>query len=213
MSEEIKYINLIKQDIYTAKINSVNHKQVAFDIENYGKNIKKETPGYGHISRGFVQYEDIVMPVTPEILKLEKEIINILNKLNKKEYYIKDTWAVKLTKDQSVIAHSHHSNSHIHPEEYFSVAYYPSAPEGSAELIFSVEWCNIMKNTVAVKPENGLLVIFNSYITHMTARHSINDPRFVVSMNLSPKIPNCTPNADWSVYWDRPNIENPKTAI
>jgi hypothetical protein len=67
-----------------------------------------------------------------------------------------------------------------------------------------------MQTNVPVIPEKGKLVVFNSYITHMTARHSIDEPRLVVSMNLAPVVPNIDPNADWSVYWNRPIIDNPK---
>jgi hypothetical protein len=44
----------------------------------------------------------------------------------------------------------------------------------------------------------------------MTTRHRIDEPRISVSMNLAPIEPNKTPNADWSIYWDRPVIENPR---
>lgn len=209
MNKKFNSINLIEQKIYTAILDEINHDQVALDINNYAETIAQETPGYGYISRGFVQYEDLVLPVTPEIKKLERSIIEYMNFIFQKEYIINDTWAVKLVENQSVIAHSHHSNNHIYPEEYFSIAYYPQVPSGSAELIFSTDWCGTMKNTYAVKPQKGLLVIFNSYLLHMTARHKIKEERLVVSMNLSPRYPKKTPNADWSVYWNRPIIESP----
>jgi hypothetical protein len=66
-----------------------------------------------------------------------------------------------------------------------------------------------MQGNFAVHPEVGMLVVFNSYITHMTARHKVDEPRRVLSMNLGPKNPSNLPNADWSVYWDRPTIDNP----
>jgi len=210
MNDNFDSHSLIDQKIYTKILNEVNHDQIASDINLYAKNIEQETPGYGHISRGFVQYEDLVLPITPEIKKLENCILLDFKNFFNKEYRIDDTWAVRLVENQSVIAHSHYSNHQIYPEEYYSIAYYPSVPDSSAELIFSAEWCGIMKNTFAVKPRKGLLVIFNSYITHMTARHKITEPRLVISMNLSPVNPKTTPNADWSVYWDRPIIDNPK---
>ena len=190
-------------------LDDINHKQIAADVNNYGIGMNKNSPEYGWISRGFVQYEDIIIPVTPEIQKLENEILLIINQMTNKEYLVKDIWAINLIENQSVIAHSHHSNLHAHPSEYYSVAYYPEAPEGSAELIFLVEWCGVMQRMHAVTPLVGMLVIFNSYMTHMTARQKVSQPRLVVSMNLEPVSPNIEPNADWSVYWDRPIITSP----
>jgi len=206
---EILEIPIIRQSIYKTYLDEINHDQVASDLRLYSVPIKQECPEHGWVSRGFVQYEDLVVPVTPEIVRLEKVILSVLEKMTGNEYEIHDMWSVDLIKNQSVIAHSHHSNLHSHPEEYYSIAYYPEVPDGSAELIFSTQWCGIMQGNFAVKPEVGMLVIFNSYITHMTARHKVDAPRRVLSMNLGPKNPSNLPNADWSVYWNRPVIDNP----
>jgi hypothetical protein len=212
MNRQIDSVSIVSQIIHVARLDDIDHDQVASDIELYAVGIEQESPEYGWISRGFVQHEDLVMPVTPEITKLESAILETVKQMTNRDYKIDDMWAVKLVKNQSVIAHSHHSNSHVHPEEYYSVAYYPQAPQGSAELIFSANWCGVMQTNVPVTPEKGKLVVFNSYLTHMTARHSIDEPRLVVSMNLAPVVPNIDPNADWSVYWNRPIIDNPKLA-
>lgn len=209
MSEKVKEIPVITQSVYVATLDSLNHKQIKSDLDNYGVGINQDSPEHGWISRGFVQYEDIIVPITPEISKMETVILGVMADLTGKEYEIHDMWAVNLIKNQSVIAHSHHSNLHAHPSEYFSIAYYPEVPIGSAELIFMVDWCGVMQKTFAITPEVGMLVIFNSYMTHMTARHKIEEPRIVVSMNLGPKNPNKTPNADWSAYWERPVVNDP----
>jgi len=207
----IERINLIQQDVYIVYLEDVNHDQVASDVKLYSKIIDQECPEYGWISRGFVQYEDLIVPRTPEISNLETCILKTMKQITGKSYCIDDIWAVELEKNQSVISHSHHSNLHAHPEEYYSIAYYPSVPQGSAELIFTSNWCNIMESTRSVTPKKGLLVIFNSYLKHMTARHKIDEPRWVISMNLSPVEPNKEPNADWSVYWNRPTVDYPKS--
>jgi hypothetical protein len=210
MSEEIKVntIPLIRQNVFTANLDGINHSKIASDIKSYGKTINQDCGEYGWISRGFVQYEDIVVPITPEITKLENTILNVIEELTGKKYKIDDMWAVNLLENQSVIAHSHYSNFHFHPDEYYSIAYYPEAGCDSAELIFTSSWCEHMNGTTSIKPATGMLVLFNSYIKHMTARQKSSSPRLVLSMNLSPIQPNVSPNADWSVYWDRPIIDN-----
>jgi len=205
---KINVIPLIQQNVYTASVEEINHSRIASDVKLYGNTIKQDCEEYGWVSRGFVQYEDIVVPITPEIQKLENVILGVVKQMTGKEYKIDEMWAVNLLQNQSVIAHSHHSNLHIHPNEYYSLCYYPEADEDSAELIFTSNWCEHMSNTTAIKPKTGMIVLFNSYLTHMTARQKSKSPRLVLSMNLSPLEPNTTPNADWSVYWNRPIIHN-----
>lgn len=201
-------VPLIDLSIWTGKLDNVDPIKIADDIKNYARTIEQECPDYAAISRGFVQFEDLVMPVTKEITKLEKTVAEKLEELFGKEYKLNDTWAVDLIKNQSVISHTHHSNLHADPSEYYSVVYYPQVPDGSAELIFSYNYCNLISGVKSVKPEVGTFVIFNSFIQHMTSRNQSDESRLVVSMNWGPVEPNVSPNADWSVYWDRPLIES-----
>lgn len=205
---ECSRVPLIDLGIWVGKFNDIDPQKVAHDIESYAKTIEQECPDYGAISRGFVQFEDLVMPVTKEITKLENAVAAQLQNLFGKKYELHDTWAVDLVKNQSVISHTHHSNLHADPSEYYSVTYYPQVPDGSAELIFTYNYCGIMNGVRSIKPEVGTFVIFNSYIQHMTSRNQSDQSRLVVSMNWGPVNPNKTPNADWSVYWDRPVIDD-----
>ena len=214
MKTQITQIPVISQNIYTSFLTDLNNLQIISDIDNYGVGINENSPADAGkknqwVSNGFVQHEDIIVPITPEIRKLEKAILDVLLDITNTEYKIHDMWAVKLEKNQSVIAHSHHSNLHPYPGEYYSVAYYPTAPKGSAELIFFAEWCGVMQQTCAVTPEDSMLIVFNSYMRHMTSRHMIDEPRLVISMNLGPANPNMDPNADWSSYWNRPFVNDP----
>jgi hypothetical protein len=206
---KINTIPLINQNIFTSQLLDIDNEQIVSDINLYGFPVNADCEEYGSVSRGFVQYEDTVVPVTPEFTKLEKLIVQIVDEVTNRKYKIDEIWAIKLMPGQSVIAHSHYKNHHTHPGDYFSIAYYPYAPLDSADLIFSAHWCGYMHNTISVKPQDGLLIIFNSFITHMTARQMIESPRIVVSMNLSPIEPRVNPNADWGIYTDRPIIESP----
>ena len=206
---KINTIPLINQNIFTSQLLDINNEQIVSDINLYGFPVNADCEEYGSVSRGFVQYEDTVVPVTPEFTKLEKLIVQIVDEVTNRKYKIDEIWAIKLMPGQSVIAHSHYKNHHTYPSDYFSIAYYPYAPLDSADLIFSAHWCGYMHNTISVKPQDGLLIIFNSFITHMTARQMIESPRIVVSMNLGPIEPRVNPNADWGIYMDRPIIESP----
>lgn len=201
-------IPLIDLGIWVGKFDEIDPVQISTDIKNYAKPIKQDCPEYGVLSRGFVQFEDLVMPVTKEVTKLEEAVAQKLKELFGKDYILHDIWAVNLVENQSVIAHSHHSNLHADPTEYYSVTYYPQVPDGSAELMFTYNYCGLINQVKSVKPEVGTFVIFNSYINHMTSRNQSSESRLVVSMNWGPVDPNVSPNADWSVYWDRPVVSD-----
>lgn len=212
MSNSIERIPLIELGIWVGKMDNVCHEQIASDITNYAIPIIPEGPEHAAISRGFVQFEDLIMPITPEVTKLEDECKKFLLELTGREYKVDDLWAVNLHYNQSVIAHSHYANSHIYPNEYWSVTYYPQVPEGSAELIFDYNHCNMISGSKTVKPEVGTFVLFPSYLEHKTSRNRSAEPRIVVGINFGPVEPCQLPNTDRRIYAERPVIEHPTPA-
>jgi hypothetical protein len=113
---------------------------------------------------------------------------------------LEEIWTLTLQKGNSVAWHSHKSNTHLHPEEFFSIAYYPNAQEGSADLIFTTTACNTLEHSTIVEVSTGTLVVFNSFVTHMTSRHLLDEERVVVSANFSPAQLNNAPTQDWTAY-------------
>ncbi len=200
---QINEVPLIRLSAFTCILDDIDNDVIARQMYSQAIPIERETPDYGWISRGFVQFDDLVVPVSDEISALEEKIKTVIHRISGKECVIDDIWGVVLEKHQSVLAHSHRSNLHSHPEEHYSFAYYPDCPVGSAELIFMVGYCDTMQHAVPIKPQPGLLVVFNSFISHMTARHALEATRLVISGNTSPVSPNAEPNADWTVYHDR----------
>jgi hypothetical protein len=113
---------------------------------------------------------------------------------------LESIWSLILKNGESVSVHSHKSNTHMYPNDYFSIAYYVKTPPGSAKLFFEAPYCNTIENLISVEPKNGTLLIFNSFIKHFTERHLVNEDRVVVSANFIPKQPNLKPIPDWSAY-------------
>jgi len=212
VNNPVERLPLIELGVWVGKMNDVDHDQIASDITNYAIPIIPEGPEHAAISRGFVQFEDLIMPITPEVTKLETNCIDFLRQLTGREYKVDDLWAVNLHYNQSVIAHSHYANSHTYPEEYFSVTYYPQVPDGSAELIFDYNHCNMISGSRSIKPEVGTFVVFPSYLDHKTSRNRSTEPRIVVGINFAPVEPCELPNTDRRIYAERPVIENPTPA-
>lgn len=201
MNEKFKTTNLINLDVFSTSLDLVDNKKLLNEIELHNSNGEQGFLGYKSGGSDIYISEDIEFPkFSPECNRLSLEIESAVTTLLGKKMKITEIWALELSRGQSVSVHSHKSNTHMHPNEYYSVAYYPVSPAGSSKLIFNVSWCNTMENLIGITPKEGMLVIFNSYIKHLTNRHDSDEKRVVVSANLCPEIPNITPVPDWSVY-------------
>lgn len=199
---DVKKVNLLSIDVLKTKIHGIDNQRLLQEI------LKSTTD----IDESFIEnkyhtyYEDKRYPFgSVESEKLINKLTEAVSGVLNKEMVLTSIWTLTLGYGQSVSAHSHKSNTQLRPEEYFSIAYYPSAPKGSADLIFMVNAGNTIEKSVELTPETGDLVIFNSYLMHMTNRHGNKDePRVVVSANFSPKYPDSTPTQDWSAYARNP---------
>ena len=195
---DIEKINLISIDIIKSKILGIDNQKLINEILNTRGDIDETFLEDKH----HTYYEDKRYPFGHvESEKLINKLTEAVSISLNREMVLSEIWTLTLEHGQSVAAHSHKSNTHMRPEEYFSIAYYPSAPENSADLIFLVNAANTIESSVVVKPETGDLIIFNSYLMHMTNRHRNKDnPRIVISANFSPKNPDSNPTQDWSAY-------------
>lgn len=198
---EFEQRNLIKLPIYISRIPGIDNKLLFDEIKNTDGVIKYELASGYMETTTHTYYEDTPFPRTgPESIKLKNEMLNAVNLVASKKMKIDGIWAIFLNQGNSVSAHTHKSNTHMYPMDYYSAAYYVNAPANSAKLIFNVNYCNTIEETHFIDPEPGMLVIFNSFISHMTDRHENIDPRLVVSASFSPEHPNTSPQPDWSGY-------------
>lgn len=193
----MKTIPLINLNAYSIILNEVDNVRLSEIVLSHGV-----TPLAGEfmVDNNHTYFEDTVLPDVPEVTDLCSRISSAVSKIIGTEYKIEAIWGLVLNCGESVMMHSHKSNSHLHPSEYYSIAYYPMVPDGSAELIFSLTHCNTIEQAISIKPQEGMLIVFNSYIPHMTSRHISNEPRIVISANLIPRNPNLEIIPDWSPY-------------
>jgi hypothetical protein len=190
-------VTLISLDVFVDDIKEINNDRLAYEIENFSSPLKED-----YLSdKNHSYYEDMKYPFDQEESEKLIKALNIkVNEIIGKPMKIEAIWSLTLNKGQSVAMHSHKSNSHMNHEEYYSIAYYVSAPKGSANLSFSVTMCNTIEKLIEIEPEPGMLVIFNSFIPHMTNRHNSEIPRIVISANFIPENPDTSTFQDWSAY-------------
>ncbi len=202
---ESQIINLLSINVFKIKISGIDNSNLVREICAQNR----ELDAIYLEDKHHTYYEDKRYPFgMPESEKLIGVITNAVNSVMDKEMVLEDIWTLTLEDGQSVAAHSHKSNKHMNDSEYFSIAYYPHAPDGSADLIFLIDACNTIEKSISITPQTGDLVIFNSYLMHMTNRHR-NDQlnRIVVSANFAPLHPDDTATQDWSAYSRRLNEE------
>ena len=199
-------IPLVCINVFKTRVDEIDNEKLLDEIRSSREDVDKSYWENQH----HTYYEDKKYPYgKPESEKLLKILTDKVNEVIGKKLVLSEARTLTLEEGQSVAAHSHKSNQAVHQEDYYSIAYYPSAPEDSADLIFMATACNTIENSIIVTPKQGDLVIFNSYIMHMTNRHrNKTQERIVVSANFIPEKPNTQPNQDWSAY-ARPREQKP----
>ena len=139
----------------------------------------------------------------PEINGFLVSIIPFLNKaltdlgcdLNNFRPNIQTSWAIINPKNATMV-------THIHPESTLSIAYYVKAQKDSGNFITEdprsgtqfnvpptdkINMLNMRK--IEIEPEEGLLIIFPSYLPHLVGPNKTEEDRIVISMNID-LIPN-----------------------
>jgi len=181
--------------IFVIEISNVDFNQINKDIEEL-RNSKITSDIKNSI------YEDSNFPNTPACIDLKNKILEEVEKTIGQEMICERIWTIILSEGQSVNYHTHDSNTHMHPLDYWSISFYTKVPEGSSDFIFYLTFCNKIVHPVYIPTKIGKMMIFNSYIPHMTNRHNSKETRIVVSANFIPKNPNTKPIPDWKDYKD-----------
>ena len=105
---------------------------------------------------------------------------------------------IKLTNMWSIINKKSASNSrHIHSNSYISAAYYVKAPKNCGDIFFyDPRAANVIRTPevkestklnmqqVNVTPQEGLLVMFPSYLHHSVGANHSDKERIVISFNI-----------------------------
>jgi uncharacterized protein (TIGR02466 family) len=129
----------------------------------------------------------------PLFKDLKSKIINFSkNYLDKLEHIYEDlqistSWATKTFKDQE-------STRHLHVNSYLSGTFYLTA---GSNLIFSNPLENSWtfgldkkdgpENSIWVKPNSDLLIIFPSFLLHKISPHIEDNTRISIAFNIVPK--------------------------
>ena len=183
--------------IWVSKID--NYEKINNDMLNYILDLKKNDPS-GLTKSNFKGWHskdfDLKNKEPKSFIEGIKKNINVaLNDmnwdLNKQSVKINNLWAIINEKGAWNQKH-HHSNSDL------SAAYYVSAHESCGDIVFyDPRPAPVYKNPItknpnnlnatvnSIKPEDGMLVLFPSYLEHSVNPNMSDKKRIVISFNIN----------------------------
>ena len=127
------------------------------------------------------------------------KIYPYLKEMNEDMDWDKEKYNFVLTEMWAIINPKNASNAeHTHPENVISSAYYLKAPKDCGNLNFidpriassmrhvvSKTNNDFTSNILRIKPEEGMLVLFPSWLTHSVDPNMSSDERVVISFNIN----------------------------
>lgn len=131
--------------------------------------------------------EDSRIPDHKAVDQLKEKITNIFHSTIDDRYYLSEIWAHILEDKETTMIHSHRN-----PQDYnhlnLSWVYYPKVPIDmkGGTIIFQMQQHNQTKNH-SVSPEEGLLIVFPSWLPHYTTRNETGGLRVSISGNMKIK--------------------------
>ena len=200
MNSKVNELNLVfSTPIWAFLID--NHDDINVQMLNYIKDLqKKDTQGIKRSNLSGWHSNSFDME-NKSVLHFFKSIQVNLNKAIVDMGWNKESNEFKVTSAWSIINKKNSSNSrHIHSNNYISAAYYVKAPTNCGDIIFydprdakvvrkpeGINGNNLNADTVNITPQEGLLVLFPSYLYHSVNENQSDDERVVISFNVDIK--------------------------
>jgi hypothetical protein len=177
--KEIESVPLISFDLKKIIVENYNFEIINDEILN--NNLLRRS-----LEKKNSKYEDRLMLETEELDNIKNFLTKIVSDLANKKMKCDAIWTIVLEKNESVSYHSHKKNSSENPNDLYSIALYTKVPEDSADIVFFATAFNTFEYCIRVSPTQGMLLVFNSAVPHMSTAHMSDDKRIVISANFSP---------------------------
>ena len=200
MNNTTSEINLIfSTPIWTShldeyqNINKRMEEYIKKQMELDSKGKKASNINGWHSENFNLKDEEVVFFINTISVKIQKAMEDMGWDLKKNKIEIPNIW--------SIINKRGSSNAmHIHSNSYISAAYYVKAPEKCGDIVFydprqsrlirkpKISKLNSLNGEeVNIKPTDGLLVLFPSYLYHSVNENLSNEERIVISFNVDLK--------------------------
>lgn len=185
----IRSIPLISETIYTSFLDEIDNEALVGELELYYLSM------IGNSNTGIAGFPNSGINTA----LLESRITSIITSIALKPVFCREFWMYSmLDTSSSIPRHNHKTNKQLHPEEYYSFAYYPIASDDAAKIYFVANHCNTIDSLVSLQPQTSMLIVFHSYVDHYTDRHNSTNKRVCISGNYWPVEPDKSLVSDWT---------------
>ena len=127
--------------------------------------------------------EDVVLPKTPAINLLLEKIDNVIQSINPYLLMGDEAWTHLVEPEQSTMFHTHQDPG----PAGLSFVYWANFPKNSGDFVAIVQ-VDTFRHFHKVKPNEGDLIIFPTYIPHTTSRNLSKERRISISGNYYPPL-------------------------
>lgn len=157
-------------------LDEVDNKQIQEDVlKKYNTRMNFDTEDSS--------IEDTVLPKTYAVTHLLNKIDNIVTSINKHLLIGEEVWTHWVEPGQSTMFHTHQDPG----PPGLSFVYWVDFPKDSGDLIGILQ-VDKYRHFHKVVPKTGDLVVFPTYLPHMTARNCSNQTRISISGNYYPPL-------------------------
>ena len=196
MQNENGWLSLNPLMAYQSRIDDLDYEKIALDILNHRISPEYDSKIDVVDSQTGV---DFIVPDTVYTRAL-KEAIKKKSREVLGDVHLSSIWCAVLENGQSVPYHSHRSNSHLFPTEYWSGVIYIDIGYGGCRLCLYSGDSTGHQHVTKIQPENGKIVFFNSFVPHQTERYYGDKPRICVSFDLRPNNPTTNTYPDMRIF-------------
>jgi len=127
--------------------------------------------------------EDSSLPKTPAIKHLLEKIDNVIKTINKHLILGDEAWTHLVEPEQSTMFHTHQDPG----PPGLSFVYWVNVPEKSGNLIGILQ-VDKYRHFHEITPRAGDLVVFPTYLPHITSRNCSKETRISISGNYYPPL-------------------------
>ena len=182
--------------VWTSKIDSF--KNINNDLIKYIEKLKSKDPTGKRVSniKGWHSKDFDLTDETPKkfISSISKNLNSTFNDMS----WDLESQIIKITNIWTIVNEKGAFNErHQHGNSDLSAAYYVRAPKNCGEIVFydprpaavynhpRATKANILNATVnSINPEEGMLVLFPSYLDHSVKPNESDEQRIVISFNV-----------------------------
>ena len=192
--ENLGFNNLFSIPFKSVDLNHLDIKAIKeYCLLKADGNINRSNEGGWHSDFfDLTSLDEVLKPLCENILDISKEFCDELGV--KQVTHIQNMWCI-------VNKNGHYNREHIHPNSFFSGAFYPSDEyaEDCGKVVFlhpafkemQYDWDGTQEKfneynslSMNIKPVRGLLMIFPSYLAHSVHINRSDKDRLVISFNL-----------------------------